>query len=121
MSKYAVGFKFNYDEELVYDFLVSVGKAITSTGQEVVKRKVSMKIKRNKYVVIKIKVKLEYGTVLKFKHVEPISFYGKLVTVQDNQGGIDKGDVMSQLESLGITANQQVEKEDKKPIGFSIE
>lgn len=124
MPKFAIGYKMQYDEELVYDFLVGVGNAITSTGQDVIKRKVSMKIKRNKYVVIKIKVKLEYGSTLKFKHVEPISFFAKLVNVPMDGKGVPTGaenELMAQLEALGLGGAVPEETNNKKPIGFDVE
>lgn len=126
MGKFAIGYKMNFDEDLVYDFLVGVGNAISGAKQDVVKRKVSMKIKRNKYLVIKIKVKLEYGSVLKFKHVEPISFFGKLVNVTGNEGGVPAGakdELMAQLEALGLggTVPEAENTTKKKPIGFVTE
>lgn len=119
MNRYAIGYKMQFDEDLAYDFLVSVGEAITKCGQEVVKRKVKIKIKRNKYVVYKIKVKLEYGTVLKFKHVEPISFFGKIVTVPPNMKDGMGTQLQEQLEALGLGG--QIPEEKGTQIGFQVE
>ena len=123
MGKYAIGFKMQYDEELVYDFFLGVGEAINKTGQEVLNRKVSMKIKRNKYVVIKIKVKLEYGTVLRFKHVEPISFFAKLVSVPpQGMGGDQMQMLQEQMEAMGLGGMMPMGEETaKNKIGFDVE
>ena len=123
MGKYAIGFKMQYDEELVYDFFLGVGEAINKTGQEVLNRKVSMKIKRNKYVVIKIKVKLEYGTVLRFKHVEPISFFAKLVSVPpQGMGGDQMQMLQEQMEAMGLGGMMPMGEESaKNKIGFDVE
>lgn len=123
MGKYAIGFKMQYDEELVYDFFLGVGEAISKTGQEVLNRKVSMKIKRNKYVVIKIKVKLEYGTVLRFKHVEPISFFAKLVSVPpQGMGGDQMQMLQEQMEAMGLGGMMPMGEESaKNKIGFDVE
>lgn len=123
MGKYAIGFKMQYDEELVYDFFLGVGEAINKTGQEVLNRKVSMKIKRNKYVVIKIKVKLEYGTVLRFKHVEPISFFAKLVSVPpQGMGGDQMQMLQEQMEAMGLGGMMPMGEEPaKNKIGFDVE
>ena len=123
MGKYAIGFKMQYDEELVYDFFLGVGEAISKTGQEVLNRKVSMKIKRNKYVVIKIKVKLEYGTVLRFKHVEPISFFAKLVSVPpQGMGGDQMQMLQEQMEAMGLGGMMPMGEETaKNKIGFDVE
>ena len=56
---YAMGYGFGVDNDLVYDFLLGVGDAINATGLEVVKKKVKFKIKHNKYLVMKIKVKMK--------------------------------------------------------------
>ncbi len=122
---YAMGYGFGVDNDLVYDFLLGVGDAINATGLEVVKKKVKFKIKRNKFLVMKIKVKLEGGTTLKFKHVEPIKCKGKLVQVDGSQlEGGGQGDATEEvLKQLEEAFGGKAKKEEKaqKQIGFKLD
>lgn len=120
--KYAMGYKFGIDEDLVYDFLLSVGDAINGTKQEVIKRKVTAKIHFNKFLVIKIKVKLSCGTTLKFKHVEPITVGARLVQLGDNTENSEEDAVealKAQLEQMGVTSKEENSSVGK--IGFTID
>ena len=123
---YAMGYGFGVDNDLVYDFLLGVGDAINATGLEVIKKKVKFKIKHNKFLVMKIKVKMEDGTVMKFKKVEPIKCKGKLVSVDESklEGG-GQGDatdeVLKQLEeAFGVKGGKKEEKAQKQ-IGFKLD
>lgn len=122
---YAMGYGFGIDKELVYDFLLGVGDAINATGLEVVKKKVKFKIKRNKFLVIKIKVKLDGGTTLKFKHKEPIKCTGRLVHIDpEKMEGSGQPDVteevLKQLEAA-MGKGEPKQEETKKQIGFKLD
>lgn len=123
---YGMGYAFGIDKDVVYDFLLGVGDAINATGQEVVKRKVKAKIVFNKYLVFKIKVTLECGSVMKFKHVEPINVEARLVRIPDDNEKMpvgDMNDLKKQLEALGMseTTNGVEKEEAKNKIGFATE
>ena len=123
---YAMGYGFGVDNDLVYDFLLGVGDAINATGLEVIKKKVKFKIKHNKFLSIKIKVKFEDGTKMKFQHKEPIKCKGKLVQVdpKDLEGG-GQGDatdeVLKQLEEAFGVKGKKEEDKAQKQIGFKLD
>ena len=121
---YAMGYGFGVDNDLVYDFLLGVGDAINATGLEVVKKKVKFKIKRNKFLVMNIKVKMEDGTVMKFKKKEPIKCKGKLVSVDESKLEGGNGDatdeVLKQLEAA-FGGKGEAKEQPKQQIGFKLD
>lgn len=122
---YAMGYGFGVDNDLVYDFLLGVGDAINATGLEVVKKKVKFKIKYNKFLVMNIKVKMEDGTVMKFKKKEPIKCKGRLVSVDESKLEGGKGDatdeVLKQLEEAFGVKGDAKKEEPKQQIGFKLD
>lgn len=128
---YAPAYVFGINDKAVREDLLAMGDVINAFGLEVVERKfknprITYKLGKGLYVVLKCKVKFSDGNVMKFKFDYPLGRQFKLVTLDQPEQGEGVGEeevaeLQKQLEALGLGGAKSKEAKAKNTIGFVTE